>query len=219
MDLATRTGARILPVDSEHSAVFQALQAGRAHEVRRVVLTASGGPFRNHTREQLAHVTVEEALAHPTWNMGPKITVDSATMMNKALEIIEARWLFGLSPDQIGVMIHPQSVGPFDGRIHRRFGGGPTQPPRYETPNPVRPDLARSLRRNRCKAGLDRIVGLGVPSARFRSVSGTVARTRSGPGRRLSGSRAQRSQRGGGGSVSESPGSASTRSFPPAGTS
>lgn len=110
MEMAARTGARVLPVDSEHSAVFQALQAGRANEVRRVVLTASGGPFRSHTREQLAHVTVEEALAHPTWNMGPKITVDSATMMNKALEIIEARWLFGLSPDQIGVMIHPQSV-------------------------------------------------------------------------------------------------------------
>jgi len=110
MEMATRTGAKLLPVDSEHSAVFQALQAGRQDEVRRVVLTASGGPFRNHTAEQLAHVTVEEALAHPTWNMGPKITVDSATMMNKALEIIEARWLFGLSPDQIGVMIHPQSV-------------------------------------------------------------------------------------------------------------
>ena len=110
MDMAARTGARLLPVDSEHSAVFQALQAGRPNEVRRVVLTASGGPFRNHTQEQLAHVTVEEALAHPTWNMGPKITVDSATMMNKALEIIEARWLFGLSPDQIGVMIHPQSI-------------------------------------------------------------------------------------------------------------
>ncbi len=110
MDLARRTGARLLPVDSEHSAVFQALQAGRAEEVRRIILTASGGPFRNRTREQLAHVTVEEALSHPTWNMGPKITVDSATMMNKALEIIEARWLFGLSPDQITVMIHPQSV-------------------------------------------------------------------------------------------------------------
>ena len=110
MDLAAKTGAHILPVDSEHSAVFQSLQAGQANEVRRVVLTASGGPFRNHTREQLAHVTVEEALAHPTWSMGPKITVDSATMMNKALEIIEARWLFGLMPDQIAVMIHPQSV-------------------------------------------------------------------------------------------------------------
>ena len=110
MEMVARTSARLLPVDSEHSAVFQALQAGHPNEVRRVVLTASGGPFRNHTAEQLAHVTVEEALAHPTWNMGPKITVDSATMMNKALEIIEARWLFGLSPDQIEVMIHPQSV-------------------------------------------------------------------------------------------------------------
>ncbi len=110
MDMAAQTGARILPVDSEHSAVFQALQAGQTHEVRRIVLTASGGPFRNHTRDQLAHVTVDEALRHPTWSMGPKITVDSATMMNKALEIIEARWLFGLDPEQISVMIHPQSI-------------------------------------------------------------------------------------------------------------
>jgi 1-deoxy-D-xylulose-5-phosphate reductoisomerase len=108
--LATRTEARIVPVDSEHSAVFQALQAGRRHEVRRVILTASGGPFRNHTSEQLAEVTVEDALRHPTWNMGPKITIDSATMMNKALEIIEARWLFDLQPDQIEVLIHPQSI-------------------------------------------------------------------------------------------------------------
>ena len=110
MDLAERTGATILPVDSEHSAVFQALQSGRNHEVQRVVLTASGGPFRNYTLDQLADVTVEQALAHPTWDMGPKITVDSATMMNKALEIIEARWLFDLSPDQIQVVIHPQSI-------------------------------------------------------------------------------------------------------------
>ncbi|MGI6419261.1 MAG: 1-deoxy-D-xylulose-5-phosphate reductoisomerase [Thermoguttaceae bacterium] len=110
IDLARRKDAQILPVDSEHSAVFQALRAGRREEVRRVVLTASGGPFRNHTPEQLAHVTVEEALAHPTWQMGPKITVDSATMMNKALEIIEARWLFDLAPEQITVVIHPQSI-------------------------------------------------------------------------------------------------------------
>ncbi|MBI2825052.1 MAG: 1-deoxy-D-xylulose-5-phosphate reductoisomerase [Planctomycetia bacterium] len=110
MDLAARRGARILPVDSEHSAVFQAMQAGRREDVRRIVLTASGGPFRNHTSEQLAHVTIEEALAHPTWDMGPKITIDSATMMNKALEIIEARWLFQLDVDQIEVMIHPQSM-------------------------------------------------------------------------------------------------------------
>ncbi|HEV3005895.1 MAG TPA: 1-deoxy-D-xylulose-5-phosphate reductoisomerase [Pirellulales bacterium] len=109
-DLARRRQARILPVDSEHSAIFQAMQAGRPEEVRRIVLTASGGPFRNHTREQLEKVTVAEALAHPTWSMGRKITVDSATMMNKALEIIEARWLFDLDVDRIGVMIHPQSI-------------------------------------------------------------------------------------------------------------
>jgi 1-deoxy-D-xylulose-5-phosphate reductoisomerase len=110
MDLAHRKGARILPVDSEHSAVFQAMQAGRRDEVRRVVLTASGGPFRTFSTEQLSKVTVADALSHPTWAMGPKITVDSATLMNKALEIIEARWLFGLTADQIAVVIHPQSI-------------------------------------------------------------------------------------------------------------
>ncbi|MEX0676702.1 MAG: 1-deoxy-D-xylulose-5-phosphate reductoisomerase [Pirellulales bacterium] len=108
--LANRTGARIVPVDSEHSAVFQAMQAGRRDEVKRVILTASGGPFRNHTQEQLDLVTVADALRHPTWSMGPKITIDSATMMNKALEIIEARWLFDLRPDQIDVVVHPQSI-------------------------------------------------------------------------------------------------------------
>lgn len=110
MDLAGRHGARIIPVDSEHSAIFQALQAGRRKDLCRIVLTASGGPFRGYTSEQLAHVTVEQALSHPTWEMGPKITVDSATMMNKALEIIEARWLFDLSPEQISVVVHPQSI-------------------------------------------------------------------------------------------------------------
>lgn len=110
MRLAHERHARLLPVDSEHSAVFQALQAGRREEVRRVILTASGGPFRTLSAEQLAQVSVAEALAHPTWDMGRKITVDSATLMNKALEIIEARWLFDLAPDQIAVVIHPQSV-------------------------------------------------------------------------------------------------------------
>ncbi|MGA2032703.1 MAG: 1-deoxy-D-xylulose-5-phosphate reductoisomerase [Thermoguttaceae bacterium] len=108
--LAQEKHARIIPVDSEHSAIFQALQAGRHAEVRRVVLTASGGPFRTYSREQLAQVTVAEALDHPTWEMGPKITVDSATLMNKALEIIEARWLFDLDSTQISVVIHPQSI-------------------------------------------------------------------------------------------------------------
>jgi 1-deoxy-D-xylulose-5-phosphate reductoisomerase len=107
---AADCGATILPVDSEHSAIFQALRAGRPEEVRRIVLTASGGPFRELSPDALKQVTVDDALAHPTWQMGPKITIDSATMMNKALEIIESRWLFQLSPEQIDVVIHPQSV-------------------------------------------------------------------------------------------------------------
>jgi 1-deoxy-D-xylulose-5-phosphate reductoisomerase len=108
--LAQRTGGSLFPVDSEHSAVYQSLQAGRHAEVRRIVLTASGGPFRGYTLERMREVTPEMALAHPTWAMGPKVTVDSATMMNKALEMIEAKWLFGLDVEQIGVMIHRQSI-------------------------------------------------------------------------------------------------------------
>jgi 1-deoxy-D-xylulose-5-phosphate reductoisomerase len=108
--LAAERGGKILPVDSEHSAIFQSLQAGKHDEVRRIVLTASGGPFRELSPEQLKQVTVDDALNHPTWDMGPKITVDSATMMNKALEIIESRWLFDLTAEQIEVVIHPQSV-------------------------------------------------------------------------------------------------------------
>jgi 1-deoxy-D-xylulose-5-phosphate reductoisomerase len=110
MELARRTGATLIPVDSEHSAVFQAMQSGRSSEVRRIVLTASGGPFRGWSRKQLGGVTPEMAMEHPTWNMGPKITVDSATMMNKALEVIEAKWLFDLDVDQIEVVVHPQSI-------------------------------------------------------------------------------------------------------------
>jgi 1-deoxy-D-xylulose-5-phosphate reductoisomerase len=110
MDLAARRGAAILPVDSEHSAIHQALTGRTAADVAKVVLTASGGPFRGKTAADLANVTVDEALRHPTWQMGPKITVDSATMMNKALEVIEARWLFGLIPEQIDVIVHPSSI-------------------------------------------------------------------------------------------------------------
>ncbi len=105
---AARTGASLIPVDSEHSAIFQCLAGRGAEGVRRIVLTGSGGPFR--TRRSLARVTVREALRHPTWRMGPKITIDSATLMNKGLEVIEARWLFGMPPDRIGVVIHPQSI-------------------------------------------------------------------------------------------------------------
>ncbi|MEM8943806.1 MAG: 1-deoxy-D-xylulose-5-phosphate reductoisomerase [Planctomycetota bacterium] len=107
---ATDHGAKLLPVDSEHSAIFQALRAGQPNEIERLVLTASGGPFREYSAEALKRVTMAEALEHPVWNMGPKITVDSATMMNKALEIIEARWLFGVAAEQIDVAIHPQSI-------------------------------------------------------------------------------------------------------------
>lgn len=110
MELAQRRGACILPVDSEHSALFQAMQGGKTKEIERVVLTASGGPFRGRTAEELEDVSPDEALQHPTWRMGPKITVDSATLMNKALEVIEARWLFDLPPEKIDVIIHPESV-------------------------------------------------------------------------------------------------------------
>lgn len=110
MELARNKGANLIPVDSEHSAIFQILHPGQQCEVERIVLTASGGPFRNQPRAALEQATVAEALRHPTWKMGPKITVDSATLMNKALEIIEAHWLFGLAPEQIEVLIHPESV-------------------------------------------------------------------------------------------------------------
>ena len=109
-ELAAKRGGRLLPVDSEHSAVFQALQGAAADAVERIVLTGSGGPFRGRSRADLQKVTPAEALQHPTWKMGPKITVDSATLMNKALEVIEARWLFDLPPERIDVIIHPESV-------------------------------------------------------------------------------------------------------------
>lgn len=110
MKLAAQRGATILPVDSEHSAIFQALGSGSPKEVERLVLTASGGPFRGKRRAELENVTPEQALRHPTWTMGAKITIDSATLMNKSLEVIEARWLFGVPAERIRVIIHPQSV-------------------------------------------------------------------------------------------------------------
>ncbi len=105
-----RHGVRLLPVDSEHSAVFQALMGQRREDLRRIVLTASGGPFREWSAVRMAQATLQEALQHPRWKMGPKITIDSATLMNKGLEVIEARWLFGLATEQIEVLVHPQSV-------------------------------------------------------------------------------------------------------------
>ena len=108
--LATEYRTPILPVDSEHSAIFQSLVGEDNNAIEKILLTASGGPFRNFTVEQLATVTKEDALRHPTWDMGAKITIDSATMMNKGFEVIEAKWLFGVEPEQIEVLVHPQSI-------------------------------------------------------------------------------------------------------------
>jgi 1-deoxy-D-xylulose-5-phosphate reductoisomerase len=105
-----RRNVKLFPVDSEHSAIFQCLHSGERGDVRRLILTASGGPFRNHTKKDLTNVTLAQALKHPNWNMGKKITIDSATLMNKGLEVIEAHWLFGMGPEQINVLVHPQSI-------------------------------------------------------------------------------------------------------------
>ena len=110
MPLAKEYGVQILPVDSEHSAIFQSLQGSRRSELKRILLTASGGPFRGKTREELAHMKLEDALKHPTWTMGQKITIDSSTLVNKGLEVIEAKWLFDVDIDQVEVVVHPQSI-------------------------------------------------------------------------------------------------------------
>src|ERR1700720_4165982 len=110
MRRAAAKGATVLPVDSEHNAIFQALSAGRREDIRRIVLTASGGPFRTWPADAIRKVTVEQALKHPTWSMGPKVTIDSATLMNKGLELIEAHHLFALAPEELDVLVHPQSI-------------------------------------------------------------------------------------------------------------
>jgi 1-deoxy-D-xylulose-5-phosphate reductoisomerase len=110
MDLVAEFGVRLFPVDSEHSAIFQSIEGHRSEDIHKIILTASGGPFLNTQASQLSHVTVQDALNHPNWNMGKKITIDSATMMNKGLEVIEARWLFNTPVDKIQVNVHPQSI-------------------------------------------------------------------------------------------------------------
>ena len=110
MEAAEKKGVRILPVDSEHNAIFQCLEGRDASQVNKLILTASGGPFRKLTASELEQVSPEDALKHPTWDMGPKITVDSATLFNKGLEVIEAGWLFNKKPSEIDVVVHPQSI-------------------------------------------------------------------------------------------------------------
>lgn len=110
MDAVKKKGVKLLPVDSEHSAIFQSLQGQAGNDIRRIILTASGGPFRGYSLKQLAEVTLQQALKHPNWSMGKKITIDSATMMNKGLEVIEAKWLFDVPVEKIQVVVHPQSI-------------------------------------------------------------------------------------------------------------
>ena len=110
MPLAEKLGVKILPVDSEHSAIFQSLNGEHGNKIHKILLTASGGPFRGHTREQMASVQVEDALKHPNWSMGRKITIDSSTMVNKGLEVMEAQWLFDVEMDQVQVVVQPQSI-------------------------------------------------------------------------------------------------------------
>lgn len=110
MRAVKKYGVSLVPIDSEHSAIFQALRAGKKEELEKIILTCSGGPFKGKKKKDLEKVTPEEALGHPTWKMGPKITIDSATLMNKGFEVIEARWLFGVPPEKIEVVVHPQSI-------------------------------------------------------------------------------------------------------------
>jgi 1-deoxy-D-xylulose-5-phosphate reductoisomerase len=189
MRLAREREAALLPVDSEHSAVFQALQAGRREQLRRIILTASGGPFLRHSAQQLSQVTVRDALAHPTWEMGPKITIDSATMMNKALEVIEARWLFDVRPDQIEVVVHPQSIvhslvefvdgsvlaqlSPPDMKLPIQYAL--SHPDRWECPAP-KLDLTEALALDFEPPDLDRFpaLQLGFEVARVGGTAGAV---------------------------------------------
>ncbi len=187
--LARKSGARLLPIDSEHSAIFQAMQAGRVDEVSRVYLTASGGPFRTWTAEQIRGATLQDALNHPTWDMGPKITIDSATMMNKALEVIEAKWLFGLEAEAIKVLIHPESiihsmVEFCDGSIVAQLGSpdmrtpiqyAMTYPARWSGPS-RRLDVCGLRRMNFEQPDLERFpaLELGYEVARAGGTSGAV---------------------------------------------
>ncbi len=195
-------GGHIVPVDSEHSAVYQALRSGAPNEVAKVILTASGGPFRGRSRAELASVSVADALKHPTWAMGPKITVDSSTLINKGLEVIEAHELFGVDFDQIQVVVHPQSV--VHGMVEFRDGATIAQLSMPDMKLPIGlalgvPAAPRpGLRRHR----LDHAELAHLRAARPRGVPGPGPRLRGGPGRWGCARGAQRGERGSGGGVS-----------------
>jgi 1-deoxy-D-xylulose-5-phosphate reductoisomerase len=184
MEAARRNGVAVLPVDSEHNAIHQCLHGRSPAEVRRLILTASGGPFRDTPLHEIADVTPEEALRHPTWTMGPKITIDSATLMNKGLEVIEARWLFDVASDRIEVLVHPQSivhsmVELIDGSIIAQLGVTdmrlPIQyafsyPARWSAPLPPL-DLARAARLDFSVPDATRFPCLGLA---FRALAGNA---------------------------------------------
>ena len=134
----------LLPVDSEHNAIFQALQGERHDSIERLFLTASGGPFRRHSLREMASATPSQAVAHPNWSMGAKISVDSATMMNKGLELIEAHHLFGLAADQIEILVHPESIVHSLVGVSRRLGAGPARRARHAHTDRLYARLARS---------------------------------------------------------------------------
>jgi len=189
MPAARAAGAAVLPVDSEHSAIFQCLSAGRAEEVRRVVLTASGGALRDWSDEQAERATVADALRHPTWSMGRKVTIDSATLMNKALEVVEAHWLFGLPPEKIQVLLHGESV--IHAMVEYCDGSVIAQLGRPDMTTPIAYALSWPWRANRDVAPLDlaaagrltfsplsprlaRAVGLGYDAIRRGGTAGAV---------------------------------------------
>jgi 1-deoxy-D-xylulose-5-phosphate reductoisomerase len=150
---AANSGAEILPVDSEHNAIHQCLRGEQKSEVKRLILTASGGPFREKSKEEIENATREQALDHPNWKMGEKITIDSATLMNKGLEVIEAKWLFGFDADQISVIVHPQSVvhsmvEMVDGSIIAQMGV-------TDMKHPIQYALTYPERQKNCLAPLD----------------------------------------------------------------
>jgi 1-deoxy-D-xylulose-5-phosphate reductoisomerase len=187
MRRARETGATVLPVDSEHNALFQAMAAGRREDVTKVIITASGGPFRTWTKEQIRQATLAAALKHPNWSMGPKVTIDSATLMNKGLEVIEAYHLFNLKPDEIEVLVHPQSI--VHGMVEFRDGSvlahlGPhdmrvaiahclAYPDRIDGPV-KRLDLAEVGSLTFEKPDLERFPALGLAWAAMRAGSGAT---------------------------------------------
>lgn len=150
---AARSGAEILPVDSEHNAIHQCLRGESRKEVRRIILTASGGPFRTKTKEEIAGATREQALNHPNWKMGEKITIDSATLMNKGLEVIEARWLFGFDADEIAVIVHPQSV--IHSMVEMADGSVIAQLGVTDMKHPIQYALTYPVRQRNCLPPLD----------------------------------------------------------------